>query len=267
MLYIDLTAPRTLAAANAHYYVQPTEERYLDRVLEYHDLIYLDEGGWSMTEGKDEYPLQKGDVLFLASGRHHYNKYPCLPETRTFCLHVTVAPGDCESAKTSTILPTHFHVLHPEKVRQYFSDLVNAWWSDDVMKEKRIESLLFLLLLELRDEYHFEQESRKNVAERAMQMIDSNPHKRFETNEMADLLFISPKTLNNAMHKKVGMPFYRYEKERKLEMAAMRLSMEPESKLSEIAASYGFHDEFHFSKAFKQKYGISPAEYRSKKGL
>ena len=67
------------------------------------------------------------------------------------------------------------------------------------------------------------------------------------------------------MQKKVGMPFYSYQKNRRLEMAAMQIKMEPERKLKEIALSFGFHDEFHMSKVFKQKFGVSPQEYRLRK--
>ena len=44
--------------------------------------------------------------------------------------------------------------------------------------------------------------------------------------------------------------------------AASQLIMEPDLRLQEIATAYGFHDEFHMSKAFKQKYGVSPQQYR-----
>ena len=34
------------------------------------------------------------------------------------------------------------------------------------------------------------------------------------------------------------------------------------SALSEIAESLGFHDQFHFSRRFKQEFGLSPSEFR-----
>ena len=112
MINLDLNATRTLAAANAHYYKEPTDERYIDRVLEYHDLIFMVDGGWSMTELDEEYPLEKNDVLLLASGRHHYTRYPCTPETKTFCLHVATAPGDICDNPDSVCLPTLIHLRH-----------------------------------------------------------------------------------------------------------------------------------------------------------
>ncbi len=264
MLSLDLSAPRTLKAANAHFYKLPTEERYIDRVLEYHDLIFLEEGSWSMTELEQDYPLVQGDVLFLASGRHHFSRLPCEKGTRTFCLHVTVAPGDTEDNPNAATLPTHLHVRHPEKIRQYFSEIVTVFWSEAPYKEQRLQSLLNLLLFALYDEHRQQAVTAESLADRAIRRMNDAPHTRFETKEMAALLFVSPKTLNNAMHERTGLPFYAYEKNHKLEMAASLLRMEPEMKLSEIAAAFGFHDESHLSKAFKQKYGISPSDYRSK---
>ena len=263
MINLDLNAPRTLAAANAHYYKEPTDERYIDRVLEYHDIIFMVAGGWSMTELNHEYPLVKNDVLLLASGRHHYTKHPCMPGTKTFCLHVATVPGDTHDNPSSVSLPTLIHIRHPQQIQQYFSNLVTAYWSEDPFKEKKLESLLSLLLLELYSECREQQEAEESLAEQAIRIINDTPHHRYKTKEMADLLFVSPKTLNNAMHKKVGMPFYAYEKQQKLKMVAVQLRLEPDWKLSQIATAFGFYDEFHLSKAFKQKFGVSPSDYRN----
>ena len=263
MINLDLTAPRSLAAANAHHYKEPTEERYIDRTLKYHDLVFMVDGGWSMTELNEEYPLEKNDVLLLASGRHHYTRRPCSAGTRTFCLHVTTAPGDTPDNPYSVSLPTLIHARHPQQLQQYFSDLVVTYWSVEPFKEQKINALLSLLLLELYGECREQQKSEENLAEQAIRIINDTPHHQYKTKEMADLLFVSPKTLNNAMHKKVGMPFYAYEKAQKLKMVAVQLKMEPDLKLSQIARAFGFHDEFHMSKAFKQEYGLSPSDYRN----
>ena len=72
----DLSAARRVAAAASHYYAQATEPLYLDRVLTHHDLIYLREGAWAITEGDTEYPLERDDVLLLTAGHHHYTRLP-----------------------------------------------------------------------------------------------------------------------------------------------------------------------------------------------
>ena len=186
MFYIDLYAKHTLAAANAHYYKQPTGERYIDRVLKYHDLIYLVDGGWSFIESEKEYSLHKDDVLLLASGRHHFNKLPCLPGTRTFCLHISCEPSDTAENPSSTEFPTLIHIQHSSKIKEYFHEIVSAYWSDNPYKEQKLQSLIDLLLISLHEE-HLHNIDKNDLASKAIQIINSAPHKRFETQEVADM--------------------------------------------------------------------------------
>ena len=258
----DLHAPRQVVAANAHYYKLPTAERYIDRVLPQHDLIYLIDGCWSITENETEYALQKGDVLLLAAGRHHYTRLPCKAGTRTFCVHVTCAPGDCAENPQALCLPTLLPMSGSVRIHGCFEDLVQTFWLDSPYKQERMQALLCLLFLELDREQHRQAPKGGDLAARAIEIITATPHKRYPAKEIADMLYVSTRTLDNAMHKKVGMPFYAYQKSRKLEMVASQLIMEPDLRLQEIATAYGFHDEFHMSKAIKLKYGVSPQQYR-----
>lgn len=269
-IYLDFSKRHCVVAANAHYYKMPTEERYIDRVLPYHDLIYLLDGSWNITESELEYPLEKGDVLLLAAGRHHYTRLPCLPETRTFCIHITCEQGDSEDAFLHSTgknmrLPTLLHMRQSHKIKSYFEDIVSAFWRDSQYKQEEMSALLDLLLLELKREHEQQSNRQIDIAERAIEIITSNPHQRYQSKEVADMLYISTKTLDNAMIKKVGMPFYSYQKNCKLNMVASLLEMEPDMHLQEIAVAYGFHDEFHMSKAFKKKYDMSPKAYRKMK--
>lgn len=259
---IDISAKHHVVAANSHFYKTPTAERYIDRTLQYHDLIYLIDGRWAISENEQEFPLEKNDVLLLAAGRHHFTKMPCLPETRTFCIHITCEPGDNENYTKSISLPTHLHMRSTLKARKYFEDIVSTFWSENKYKQERMSALLDLLFLELLHEKEMQEKNNIDIATQAIDIITSTPHKRYQAQEVADMLYVSTKTLNNAMHKKVGMPFYSYQKNCKLEMVAQQLKMEPDVKLQEIALAFGFYDEFHMSKAFKQKYDISPQRYR-----
>ena len=65
------------------------------------------------------------------------------------------------------------------------------------------------------------------------------------------------------MIRATGLSFSKYQTNRKLEMVASQLRVEPDIKLSEIAATFAFYDEFHLSRAFKQKYGQSPTQYKN----
>ena len=264
MIYIDLNAAHSLAAANAHYYKEPTDEHYIDRVIQYHDLIYLVDGNWCFSENDMEYPLEEDDVLLLAAGRHHYSRLPCAPGTRTFCLHISCEAGDCEKNSSAACLPTLLNMKNAPSVKHCFDEIVSTYWMDNPYKEQKLSALVNLLLVSLYEENENQKSSKTDIAAKAIEIITANPHTRYSAKEMAETLFVSTKTLDNAMRTKVGVPFYTYLKNQRLDMVAMQLKMEPELKLHEIAIAFGYHDEFHMSKAFKQKFGISPQEFRKK---
>ena len=265
MIYFDLDSNHTLAAANAHFYKDPTEEHYIDRTLQYHDLIYLIEGSWSFTENDTEYSLGPNDVLMLAAGRHHYSRLPCAPGTKTFCIHISAEPGDCEANPDAVRLPTLLSMKNAPTVKKCFDEIVSTYWTESKYKESKLTTLVNLLLLAICEENEKQSDTGRDIATKAIEIITSDPHRRYTSKEVAGELYVSTKTLDNAMRKKVGVPFYTYLKNQKLDMVAMQLEMEPELKLHDIAISFGYHDEFHMSKAFKQKFGISPQEYRKMK--
>ena len=264
MIYLDLNTTHSLAAANAHYYKEPTDEHYIDRTIHYHDFIYLIDGSWCFTENDIEYPLAKDDVLLLAAGRHHYSRLPCAPGTRTFCLHISCEEGDKDTNPGSTKLPTLMNVKNCPEVKKCFYDIVSTYWMEKPYKEQKLSALVNLLLVTLYEEYESQIAKKTDIATKAIEIITTQPHKRHSAKEVADILHVSTKTLDNAMKKKLGVPFYTFCKNQRLEMVATQLEMEPELKLRDIAASFCFTDEFHLSKAFKQKFGISPQEYRTK---
>ena len=267
---INLSTRHSVVAANTHYYKVPTDVRYIDRTLQYHDLIYMVDGQWGFSENDQDYSLSKGDVLLLSAGRHHFTRQPCSAGTRTICIHVTCELGDNQLPQEGTssrtlCLPTHLHTNGPPEMKSYFERIVSTYWQDGEFRQEEMSALLDLLFLALFAEHKRQGGQQKDIAARAIEMVTATPHRRFQAKEVAQMLYVSTRTLDNAMHKATGMPFYAYQKNCKLEMVATQLIMEPDLRLREIATAFGFHDEFHMSKAFKQKFGIPPHEYRRMK--
>ncbi len=60
----------------------------------------------------------------------------------------------------------------------------------------------------------------------------------------------------------MGVPPAHYRLARRIDRAAARLRAD-DSPLKAIAAELGFCDEFHFSKLFKRRTGLSPSAYRA----
>ena len=150
------------------------------------------------------------------------------------------------------------------EVKNCFDNIVSTYWMENPYKEQKLSALVNLLLVTLCEEYESQNAKKADIATKAVEIITTQPHTRHSAKDVADLLHVSTKTLDNAMKKKYGVPFYTFWKNQRLDMVATQLEMEPELKLHDIATSFCFTDEFHLSKAFKQKFGISPQEYRNK---
>lgn len=259
---LDLSAPHRVVAANSHYYKAPTEVLYIDRVMQMHDLVYLVDGGWAITENEVDYPLEKDDVLLLSAGRHHYTRLPCLPETRTMCIHVTCERNDNVDCERCVQLPTLMHLQGSAQVKTYFEEIIGTFWSDNPRRQEKMSALLDLIVCELADWEEAKNAKRPDIAAEVIRIINATPHRMFKLGEVADMLYVSGRTVENAMRRGTGLSFAEYQMSRKLDMAAMQLTVEPYVRLKEIAAAFGFCDEFHLSKAFKRKYGVSPRGYK-----
>ena len=62
-----------------------------------------------------------------------------------------------------------------------------------------------------------------------------------------------------------GLVVAQYIKNRRLDLCARALqSAHDDEKLAGIGYSWGFSDHSHFSTAFKQRFGVSPREYRKR---
>ena len=141
---------------------------------------------------------------------------------------------------------------------------MSAYWSDKPHKEARLSALVNLLILSLSDAAEMDE---GDLAGRIVAMINAEPHRALRVSEVAEALHVSVRTVENAMNRAVGQSFAKYQMNRKLEMAARQIELEPDVRLAEIAATLGFCDEFHLSKAFKRKYGVPPSQYRRRGDL
>ncbi|GAA2610831.1 MULTISPECIES: helix-turn-helix transcriptional regulator [Streptomyces] len=96
-------------------------------------------------------------------------------------------------------------------------------------------------------------QAAKNLAEQRLADADLSPAM------LARELNVSVRTLQRAFAAG-GETVTAYIRERRLESARQALSA-TRLTVSEIAAHWQFADSSHFSRAFKQRYGVSPTEY------
>ena len=103
------------------------------------------------------------------------------------------------------------------------------------------------------------------AVERALEAIRENtlaiPPPRLGLSDLARHARCSPASLNRLFKESLQLSPLEYLKLCRLERAAKNLR-QSSSSIKDLALQHGFYDAFHFSKSFKEVYGMSPREFR-----
>jgi len=106
--------------------------------------------------------------------------------------------------------------------------------------------------------------ARRRLVDRVKVLLAGDLSRRWALAEIAAEMKGSPVYLTQVFQQVEGLPLYRYHLRLRL-ARALDLIAERED-LSALAQDLGFSSHSHFSAAFKQHYGVTPAEFRSSAG-
>jgi len=105
---------------------------------------------------------------------------------------------------------------------------------------------------------------RRRLVDRVKVLLAGDLSRRWTLAAIAAEIRGSPVYLTQVFQQVEGMPLYRYHLRLRL---ARALDLLPEREdLSALAQDLGFSSHSHFSAAFKQAYGLTPAEFRTDVG-
>ena len=100
------------------------------------------------------------------------------------------------------------------------------------------------------------------VAREAREYINENYTQDCSLSKIAEAVRVSPNYLHTAFSRGFGVTPYEYALRKRLEKAK-RLIMAGEKSMLEIALELGFCSQSHFNKLFKEREGVTPAQYRA----
>ena len=248
---------------NHHYMVT-----HPDRVMAEHDLIYMLSGQWEVWQDGTPYLLHEGDILFLSAGHHHYGINPCTEEVNTIYVHLVAFEADLlredlAVSKNEFLFPTHFHVPSDSPIPLLLKQMVTAYWHQNIYTAEQASAYLTLALCEmsLLTSEKAVVAGRDVLISRLMNTIESTPDHFYSVDEMCKLINVGRKTLHNYFKDVTGMSPHAYQLNHKLKGAKLLLEKEPQISLGDLARRFGFCDEYHFSKMFKQEFSVSPRKY------
>lgn len=260
MLYnfIENSVNRSIHFCN---YNQHTRSCHPDRIMKEHDLIYIREGNWQISQDGVDYDLTAGDVILLQGEHHHYGLIPCSDTVKTCFVHFDMHSSDSVGAKTDHsscwAFPMVVHCQNNRMVEHYFSRIIYSYWSEDAYSKKKASAYLDLLLCEIASANEWEGQSFSFVEDIKLQ-IKKTPERFISVEEFAKKYNCSLRTISSKFKQSTGCSLHAWQMNLKCHMAEELMQYDPSLTLKEIAATYGFYDEYHFGKCFKKVIGYSP---------
>lgn len=247
---------RTIETCNFNQHIR---SRHPNRIMKMHDLVFIREGNWQIFQDSIEYTVNAGDVILLQSGHHHYGITPCEPAVKTCYIHFSSDPGDFVTEEQPEGIgfysfPIVVHCGKDSSVERYFERVIRAFWSDEPYENAKASACLDLLLCEISSM------GRKSItiADEIKSLIRQTPHRFLSNEELAGQLGCSVRTISGKFRESTGVGIHAWQMELKCRMADELIQHEPTVTLKEVAATYGFYDEYHFGKCFKKVMGRSP---------
>lgn len=284
IIHFSMKQRRKVTLCNHNY----SEEGILhpDRIMNEYDFLYMQNGQWDIIEDDTTYHLETGSLLILEPGKHHYSTEKCSPHMRNIYIHVEnhpkdfsvhnpadgssnttllndiTASGDSEAANYLPVFKLTNLSNNHEAIHTMERIIGSYWAKNDTLKDLRCSVYLEELLLRLSDEYRIMQGHSDVLISEIIHRFDCETHRFLSPEELANDYQMSIRSLSGRFKKWTGMSIHQYQLKLKLEMAYDIIPISKGRSLHDIALSFGFYDEFQFSKLFKREFGISPSERR-----
>lgn len=263
MVALNAGCRRGVSLANFMTYATPS--LHPDRVMGEHDAVYVVEGEWEIWQDSQPYLTKAGDVLFLAAGRHHYGLRACAPGLRTMFVHMSADALDAPSrdgARGFLCFNTLVHCAANPRVRRCFENIIGTYWSDESEKDVRLAAHVDLLLCELACAGRAGSGAYSARIRELQRLVSLRHDENLTAEAMADAVGMSARSIRYYFKKETGVALHQYQMDIRLDMAFRLLQSEPTRTLRDIAATFGFYDEYHFSRLFKRRFGYPPGRLR-----
>ena len=227
------------------------------------ELTYVDQGELhSVADGRDLL-LEQGDIVIYGPNQWHMQYADIGIAPRFVTITFDISAGDLSPLLNRKFTaPQHTVTLLQQMLQE--QEKMDAFSSNIILA--RLELLLLLLLredkepragkLQTSNAVHSENE----IIRQAQQYISSHIREKLSVPLGARQVDVSPSYLTALFHKNLQISPGEYIRRIKLQ-ESKQMIRENNLNFTEIAAELQYSTVHHFSRQFKEKFGITPTEY------
>ncbi len=227
------------------------------------EMTYVDQGSLhSVVDGVDTL-LEKGDLAIYGPGQWHMQHADIGIAPRFVTVSFDVAGSDLTPLLNRRIRA-------PQRAMQLLQQMLRELEHPDPYSDDMIFSLLGQLLLTLLREAESPAagklkasnsvHSENAIIRQAQQYISVHIHEKLSVPLVARMADVSPSYLTALFHKHLQISPGEYIRRTKLQ-ESKQMIREGDLNFTEIAAALNYATVHHFSRQFKEKFGITPSEY------
>ena len=227
------------------------------------ELTYVDQGTLhSVVDGQDML-LKQGDLVIYGPNQWHMQYSDIGVAPRFVTLTFDLEGGDLSSLLNRKITaPQHTVTMLQRMLRE--QDAMDEFSNDIILSY--FDLLLLLLLREAASPRAGKVQtsnavhSENEIIRQAQQYISSHIREKLSVPLVARQVDVSPSYLTALFHKRLQISPGEYIRRSKLQ-ESKQMIRENNMNFTEIAAALQYSTVHHFSRQFKEKFGITPTEY------
>lgn len=248
-----------------YYSIRSNDYHFDGESHDYFELTYVDLGAMATVVDGVRYELKERDLMIYGPGQFHTQ----MIASDGSCSYVTII-FDMESSQYQSLMNRVFH--YDKKIHT----LIKSFILESTSQLPYMNSLMLCLLQEtiirlLQNDFvgvteneHLVTGARQHYQdeflEKILAYIDENICKPMTIAEICQKFSLSRSSLQILFKENLNQSPKKYINELKMEKSRQMIC-EDKYTISEIALMMGFNSIHYFSRAFTQKYNISPSEY------
>ena len=290
---INLTVPSFpyfITAGSALY--RPGDMHRSRSAIGVFDLIFIEYGELYITENNRPYSLSAGDYLILSPKGRHFSHRPVSEETLYHWLHFghdgeyiisedTIRlsrknPSLYIPSKSIISIPEN-QQLSPEQQREFLrlhkalSSLMidnykHSFTPTSQQPCSAIETQQLMLQMLDMLQLHEKLKRKARLAQSVMEYLRQNYSQNIDLELLSEIFHFHPAHIIRSFRDEYGITPIEALNTIRLHNAAQFLT-ESDGTIADIAEKTGFQSASYFSKVFKQKTGVTPKDYRTKRQI